>query len=67
MLKKFPLNKINVTKNALFFLSQAPAHHSFTFNSHFLYEIFQFRFRFICIKVYIFFNKKHGLSDFITS
>ena len=33
MLKKFP--KIHVTKNALFFILQAPAYHSFTFNSQF--------------------------------
>ena len=26
MLKIFPLDKINVTKNALFFLSRAPTH-----------------------------------------
>ena len=38
MLKKFPLEKINVAKNTLFFLSRAPTHHSFTFNSQFLYE-----------------------------
>ena len=60
-------DKINGTKNALFFLSRAPAHHSFTFNLRFLYElkhkvrlsktvcgIFHFRFRFVFIKVYIF-------------
>ena len=35
MLKKFPLEKINVTKNALFFLSRAPTYHSFTINSRF--------------------------------
>ena len=29
-LKKFPLDKINDTKNALFFLSRAATHHSFT-------------------------------------
>ena len=39
MLKKIPSDKINVTKNALCFISQAPAHHSFTFNSRFLYEL----------------------------
>ena len=39
MLKKFPSDKINVTKNALFFLSGAPARHSFTFNYQFLYEL----------------------------
>ena len=32
MLKKFSLGKISGTKNALFFLSRAPTHHSFTFN-----------------------------------
>ena len=67
MLKKFPSDKINGTKNALFFLSRAPTHHSFTFNLRFLYElkhkvrlsktvcgIFHFQFRFVFIKVYIF-------------
>ena len=55
MLKKYFL----WTKNAYFFLSRAPTHHSFTFNLQFLYElkhkvhlsetvcgIFHFRFRF---------------------
>ena len=64
MLKKFPSDKINGTKNALFFLSRAPTHHSFTFNLRFLYElkhkvrlsktlrgIFHFRSRFAFIKV----------------
>ena len=32
-IKKFPSAKINDTKNALFFLSQAPTHFSFTFDS----------------------------------
>ena len=67
MLKKFSLDKINGTKNALFFLLRAPTHHSFTFNLRFLYElkhkvrlsetvcgIFHFRFHFIFIKVHIF-------------
>ena len=66
MLKKIPLDKINVIKNALFFLSRAPTHHSFTFNSRFLYELkynvhpskvvlgnFHFRFRFVFTKAYI--------------
>ena len=39
MWKNLPSNKINITKNALFFLSRAPTHHSFTFNSQFLYEL----------------------------
>ena len=39
MLKKFPSDKINVTKNAMFFLSGAPTHHSFTLNLGFLYEL----------------------------
>ena len=66
MLKKFPSDKINGTKNALFFLSRAPTHHSFTFNLRFLYElkdmvhlsktvcgIFHFQFRLVFIKVHI--------------
>ena len=32
MLKKLPSDKINISKTALLFLSQAPAHHSFTFS-----------------------------------
>ena len=76
ILKK--ISKINSTKNILFFLSQAPTHHSFTFNMQFLYElkhkvrlsktvcgISHFRFRFVFIKVYIFVHKMHGLFDFI--
>ena len=64
MLKKFPSDKINGVKNALFFLSRAPAYHSLTF---FLYElkhkvslsktvcgIFYSRFRFVFVKVHIF-------------
>ena len=67
MSKKFPLNKINGTKNALVFLSQAPTENGFTFNLRFLYELnhkvrlFEFmcgishcRFRFVFIEVYIF-------------
>ena len=34
--KKFPSDKINMTKNALFLISRAPTHHSFTFNLQFL-------------------------------
>ena len=41
MLKKFPSDKINGTKNALFFLSGALTHHSFTFNLRFLYLIYE--------------------------
>ena len=67
MLKKFSSDKINGTKNKLFFLSQALTHHSFTFNLQFLYElkhkvclsktvsgIFHFWFGLVFIKVYIF-------------
>ena len=67
MLKKILSDKINGTKNALFFLSRAPTHHCFTFNLRFLYEvkhkvrlsktvrgIFHFRFCSVFIKVYIF-------------
>ena len=65
MLKKVPLDKISGTKNASFLISQAPTHHSFSFNLQFLYElkhkvhfsqticgIFHFRFGFAFIKVY---------------
>ena len=65
ILKKFPSEKINVTKNALFFLSRAPTHHIFNFNLRFLYElkhkvrlskkvcgIFHFQFRSVFNKVY---------------
>ena len=38
-LKKIPLDKINRSKNALFFLSLASTHHNFTFNLRFLYEV----------------------------
>ena len=70
MLKKIPLDKINVKKNTLFFLSEAPTHHSFTFNSEFLHEfkhkvrlsktvygIFHFRFRLVLSKFVFLFNK----------
>ena len=66
MLKKFPSDKINSTKNAPFFLSRAPTYHSFTFKLRFLYEMKHkvrlsktFRFRFVFIKVYIFVQKKY--------
>ena len=67
MLKKLPSYKINGTKNAFCYLSRVQTHQSFTFNLQFLYElkhkvrfsktvgeIFNFRSRFIFIKVYIF-------------
>ena len=73
MLKKFLSDKINVTKNALFFLSQAPTHHSFTYNSQFLYELKHslislklcagfpiFNFVSFLFKFIFLFNKKHN-------
>ena len=78
MLKKFPSEKVNDTKNALFFLLRAPTHYSFTFNLSFLYKQKHkirlsktvggiYRFRFVFIKVYIFlFNKMCELFDFKT-
>ena len=39
MLKKIPSDKMNGTKNVIFFLSQAPAHHSFTFNLRLLCKL----------------------------
>ena len=66
MFKKFPSDKINGTKNVLFFL-RIPTHHSYTFSLRLLYEpkhkvhlsktmcgIFHFLLRFVFIKVYIF-------------
>ena len=66
MLKKIPLDKINVTKNMLFFLLWAPTHLTFIFNSQFLYKLkhmvhlsktvcglFHFRFLLVFIKLYI--------------
>ena len=71
MLKKFALDKINVTTNALFFLLRPPTHHSFTFDLQFLYElkhmvhlsktvcgIVDFRFHLTFIKLYIFVQQK---------
>ena len=60
MLKKISLDKICVTKNALFFLSQAPAHHSFIFDWRFDSVLFLLKFIFLD-------NKKHGLFDFKAS
>ena len=68
MLKKFPSDKINDTKSALFsFVSSNSLHHSFTFNLLFLYELkhkvrlsktvcrtLHFRLHLVFIKVYIF-------------
>ena len=68
MLKKFSLDSIDGTKNALFFLSRALTNHSFFVNLRFLYELKHHRvplsktvcgivhywFRFVFIKVYIF-------------
>ena len=66
MTKKFSLDKINGTKNALFLLSRPPTH-QFYFNLRSLYEqkhkvslhktvcgIFHFQVRFVFIKVCIF-------------
>ena len=68
--KKILQTKIIVAKNALFFLSRAPSHHSFTFDSQFLYRlkrkvhlsksvcgIIHFRFHSLSIKVCIFSTK----------
>ena len=78
MLKKFPSDKINDTKNALFFLSRAPTHQSFTFNLRFLYDLKHklWLSKTVCVAVSIFdsvsfslkfiflFSKMHGLFDF---
>ena len=77
MLKKSPSDKINDTKNALFFLSQVPTHHSFTFNLRFLHELkhkvhlfknvcgifpFQFRFVFIYFSIWVFFHSQSQIT-----
>ena len=49
-LKRIPLGKENVTKNALYFFSRPPTYHSFTINLRFLYEL------------QLNFNKKYRLS-----
>ena len=80
MLKKFPLDKINGTKDALFFLSRAPTHHSFTFNLRFLYELKHkvrlsktvrrisiFDYVSFLLKFIFLFKKLLGLFDFKTS
>ena len=72
MLKKVSSDKINGTKNALFFLSRAPIDHSFTFNLRFLYELVSLK---LCVNFHEFsifvrlflFNKMHEFFDFKTS
>ena len=67
MLKTFPFGQNKRYRKFIFFLSWALAHHSFTFNLRFLYQlkhkvrlskamcwIFHFLFCFVFIKVYIF-------------
>ena len=75
--EQFPSDKINGTKNALFFLSRTPAHHSFSFDLGFFYMSWSTRFVSLKLHVrfsifdsvpfllkYIFlFNKMHGLFD----
>ena len=77
------MNKINVTKCALFLLSHVPTYHSFTFNLQFLYErkrmvhfsgtvhgIFDFWYRLVFLNVHIFVQKKiknRGIVDAIIS
>ena len=70
MLKKFPSDKINGTKNVFFFSSIVSSNSSCTFNLRFLCELrrkvrlhkalcrtFHYRFRFVFIKGYIFSTK----------
>ena len=64
MLKKTPSDKINDTKYALFFLSRAPTHHSFTFNLRFSLRLFVGFLIFdsvsFLLKFIFLFNKMHG-------
>ena len=76
MLKKGPWDKVNGTKNALFFLSQAPTHHNFTFELWFFYELKHkvhlsktvgfsiFDPVSFLLKFIFLFNKMYGLFDF---
>ena len=81
MLKKFLLDKINVAKNAFFFLSWAATHRSFTFIIYDSYMSWSTRFVslnlcvgfpifdsvFFLLKPILLFNKMRGLFDFKTS
>ena len=80
ILKKVPLDKINSTKNVLFFLSRAPTHHSFAINLRFLYELKRktvplkrcvgfsiFESASFLLKLIFLSNKMDGLFDFKTS
>ena len=77
MLEQFQSEKINISKNAIFFLSQDATHHNLIFNSQFLYELkhivrlskrllySHFRSRFVLLKFTYLFSKMHGLFDLI--
>ena len=80
ILKIFPSDKINGTKNSIFFLSRAPTHHSFTFHLRFWYELkHKVHLSKLCmwfsicdsvsfsLKFIFVFNKMHRLFDFKTS
>ena len=67
MLKKFSSDKVNVTKNALFFLSllisaEAKVHLSKSVCGIFLFDSVSLLLKFIFCS-----TKKHGLFDFKTS
>ena len=59
MFKKFPSNKINVTKNAFF----SSVSSSFTFKSQFLYELKHKVCLSFLLKLTFLFNNKHGFFD----
>ena len=71
MLEQFQSEKINISKNAIFFLSQDATHHNLIFNSQFLYELkhivrlskrllySHFRSRFVLLKFTYLFSKMH--------
>ena len=80
MLKKLSSEKINGSKDVLFFFLPAPTHRSFTFNLRFLYElthmvclsntmcwIFHFDSVSFLLQFVFLSNKMHGLFDFKTS
>ena len=71
VVKQFPSEKIHGTKNALFFLSWTPAHHSYTFNSRFSYQLKEKvrlfkKVSLFLLKFILLFENKYRFPDFKT-
>ena len=79
ILKNLSSDKINGTKNIIFFLLRAPAHHSFTFNLRFSHELKHkvrlsktvcvgfsiFKFIWFLLKFIFLLSKMHRIFDLI--